>query len=155
VLNEKTVREHRKSVADAIALIEKSRQPLIAMLKADDEWLAINAPSNGKQHGDVGKAGVHRNDLTHEEAALIVLGDHLGSMLTTKELWPRMKIAGATSDAKDPISSVDYTLHHMMKKGLTEKVGPRTYRLTSKGQDALNQLKRDRLFPLESSLFVK
>jgi hypothetical protein len=133
------VRRHRQQVADALAKIDREREQLIAMLKADDEWLVLSAPSS--KNGSIERVP---SKVTHEEAALTVLADAHGGAMHSKEIWPRMSAMGATSKSDDPVSSVDLTMHALRKEGLVEKTDARTHRITAKGEELAKKYKHER-----------
>jgi hypothetical protein len=133
------VRQHRQQVADALAKLEKERAQLIVMLKADDEWLILSAPT--PKNGSIEQIP---SKVTHEEAALTVLSDTHGGAMHSKDVWPRMRLLGATSKSDDPVSSIDLTMHALRKEGLVEKTEPRTYRITQKGEEKVRLYKRER-----------
>ncbi|HXW50537.1 MAG TPA: hypothetical protein VEJ41_00990 [Candidatus Acidoferrales bacterium] len=143
-MDPKVVREHRQRVIDELERIDKARQALLAMLKADDEWIALDA--SGEPYEPVSKNGKAHADpvyITHEIAALRVLASLRGGSMHTKELWPRMQDRGAISNAKNPVASVDFLMHQLYVDGIVARVAPRTYSITEQGLDYLSAQEQD------------
>jgi hypothetical protein len=130
IMNESAIRQmladlatERKAAEERLAAIKMAESGLERMLRSVASGASPESPfaHTYKPKGPVSIRGT----------LLKVIEEAAGTPMHVKDLWNEVKRRGAVSNAKDPISCIDFNLISLKNQGKpVEKVDRRTWRWT-------------------------
>ncbi len=132
MLTEQAVRDRLAQVRETLANLDRQREVLLDMLRADERWLTLNA-SNGEplplgiEPPNVVPPRSKGGPSLMSAIARILYEAH-GTPMHVKELWKRAQAMNAVTRADSPLSATDVSCYnlsqrHMVKKLPLERIG--------------------------------
>ena len=128
-MNRDAMQKQMEDVRSELNQLDLQREALETILRGYEAWFRANPENGSRPHRQfvlvTGRGGPMKGTISFRKAEVQVLQEARGESVQDVEIWRRMQVLGAKSDAKNPLGFVNLVARGLEK---VEKVAAKTWR---------------------------